>query len=481
MTSPTSPTGPTTPSSQHPHMTSYLGQARWFAGKGRDYDVVGVERVGTLPGPPAVTVDILTVEYAATDDEPAATEYYQMPLSHYPEEQSRLMHAYLGPQTDGELGAVHTYDAVHDREAMQVYLQTFADSPPEAPVTYGGLIFHRLSGYDLDTEAHSTLFRGEQSNSSVAFGDDSLLKVFRRVTPGRNPDIEIHRALTEAESPDVASLYGWIESSDGEDTWDLGMLQQFLRTASDGWDLALSSARNLFAEADLHADEVGGDFAGESFRLGATVAEVHALLREHFPVTAYDGAANAEAMRRRLVAAAAVVPQLAAHREALEALFAALGGLEGEPAQRVHGDLHLGQTLRTSLGWKLVDFEGEPLKSLAERRLPDSPWRDVAGVLRSFDYAAQSVAKDLASTAEAGSQMAYRAHEWTERNRTAFVEGYVAHRIDAGGSPLTPTEQVLLDAYEADKAVYEVVYEARNRPTWLDIPLSAIDRIGTTS
>ena len=334
---------------------------------------------------------------------------------------------------------------------------------------YGGLVFHRISGHELDTTSHSTLFSGEQSNSSVAFGEDSLLKLFRKVTPGRNPDIEIHRALTAAENPNVAALYGWIES--GED--DLAMIQQFLRTAADGWDLALGSVRNLMAEADLHADEVGGDFAGEALRLGAAVADVHVVLREQFGTEPFDTARTAADMRRRLVAAAAVVPQLSAHSAGIEATYARIGEADGE-AQRVHGDLHLGQTLRTSRGWKLVDFEGEPAKPLAERRLPDSPWRDVAGMLRSFDYAAQSVVKDLHASEDAESQITYRAHEWVRRNRTAFLDGYVEVR----GTPLSATEEALVAAYEADKAVYEVLYEARNRPGWLDIPLTAIERIG---
>ena len=406
-----------------------------------------------------------------------------MPLSHYSEEQGRINHAYLGPHDDDELGHVHTYDAVHDREAMQVYLDTFAATDADGQRAYGGLTFHRLAGHDLDTDVHSTLFSGEQSNSSVAFGDDSLLKVFRRVTPGRNPDIEIHRALTEAESTDIAALYGWVEFGHGDESYDLGMLQQFLRTASDGWDLALASARNLFAEADLHADEVGGDFAGEAHRLGATVSEVHELLRRRFGTTPYDAKATAEAMRDRLEAAVAAVPDLAPHAASLEQLLTTVADAGAAPeleqgAQRVHGDLHLGQTLRTSLGWKLVDFEGEPLKPLEQRRLPDSPWRDVAGMLRSFDYAAKSVVKDLHSQDEPGSQIVYRAQEWTERNCAAFLDGYVEHRAELGGGPLTETERTLLDAYEADKAVYEVLYEARNRPTWIDIPLGAIDRIG---
>ncbi len=449
-------------------MTAYLAEARWFAGKGRGHEVVDVERVGTLPGPPVVTIDLVTVRYP--DGE---VEHYQMPLVHYPEPQERVAHAYVGPHTDDELGPVHSYDAVHDREAMAVYLRAFATTAPDSSQEYGGLTFHRLPGHDLDTESHSTLFRGEQSNSSVAFGDDSLMKVFRKVTPGRNPDIEVHRALTSSGSSHVAALYGWIE----HDEFDLAMIQQFLRTAADGWDLALASARNLFAEADLHAEEVGGDFAGEAHRLGVAVSEVHAVMREQFGTSRLDGAARAEAMRRQLVSSAAVVPALGQYSAALQAVYARMADLGGD-AQRVHGDLHLGQTLRTSLGWKLVDFEGEPAKPLEERRLPDSPWRDVAGVLRSFDYAAQSVVKDLHGAEEPGSQVTYRAQEWVARNREAFLAGYAQGRLDAGGSPLTPDELVLIDAYEADKAVYEVVYEARNRPTWLDIPLAAVRRIG---
>jgi maltokinase len=256
------------------------------------------------------------------------------------------------------------------------------------------------------------------------------------------------------------------------------MLQQFLRTASDGWELALSSVRNLFAEADLFADEVGGDFAAESTRLGEAVAAIHHLLAEHFPTAVRDRAeqqALAAAMNGRLDAAIRVVPGLEEHAEGLRALFDRVGALEGVAVQRVHGDLHLGQTLRTVKGWKIVDFEGEPAKPLAERVLPDSPWRDVAGMLRSFDYAPQSVARlghGAAGTMDeaAEEQRAYRAHEWAERNRQAFLTAYA-------GRPLNEDEQVLLAAYVADKAVYETVYEARNRPSWVDIPLEAVARL----
>jgi maltokinase len=432
---------------------------------------------------PRVTIVLATITYAD-----GGSDLYQVPLSAYDEPQDRLQHA-LVTVLDGR----HVYDALHDRVATQLWLEAFdraADPSHSVAETAPApeLAFHRAAKHDLDLSTHSTLFSGEQSNSSVAFGDDALMKVFRRVTPGVNPDIEIHEALTRAGTHAVAELYGWLELADDTGPGDadhpslrpplqLAMLQQFLRTASDGWDLALASARNLFAEADLHADEVGGDFAGESHRLGFAVSEVHELLREQFGTKPYDAAGTSESMRQRLAAASDVVPELAAHRAALEQVFSRVNDGAGG-GQRVHGDLHLGQTLRTSLGWKLVDFEGEPAKPLAERRQPDSPWRDVAGMLRSFDYAAQSVLKDFQSSVEAQSQITYRANEWLERNRAAFLEGYVEHRVERGEGPLTPEEQAMIDAYEADKAVYEVVYEARNRPSWVDIPMHAIDRIG---
>ena len=176
-------------------------------------------------------------------------------------------------------------------------------------------------------------------------------------------------------------------------------------------------------------------------------------------------------MTARLDAALSVVPELEEHAKGLRAAFdevAALGGLD---VQQVHGDLHLGQTLRTSAGWKIVDFEGEPAKPLAERQLPDSPWRDVAGMLRSFDYAARVVERSLGANLVDADLIEARAEEWSERNKNHFLFAYA-------GGPLTPEQQVLLNAYVADKAVYETVYETRNRPSWVTIPLQAVARIG---
>jgi maltokinase len=473
--------------------TRYLERTRWFGGKGRPFEIESVRRVGELPrsgtDAPWVVIDLVEVVYV---DGPGGRDVYQVPLALYTDPESRLDHAFLGWWEDPAHGWVHAYDALHDREAMALWLRAFdtaAGEPGGNLNDAGGLRFHRIGGHQLDLGAHSTLFSGEQSNSSVAYGEDALMKVFRKITPGVNPDISVHDVLTRAGSDHVAALYGWLDWVDEEadsgsgTTVQLAMLQQFLRTASDGWDLALASVRDLFAEADLHADEVGGDFASEAHRLGAATAEVHASLASGFPTAVWDApelANLARLMGARLDEALPVVPELAEHEAALRRAFDAVATLgETVTVQRVHGDYHLGQTLRTVRGWKIVDFEGEPAKPLEERIRNDSPWRDVAGMLRSFDYAAHAVEADVDADDDARAQIAFRAAEWARRNQRAYLDGYTEARGRGGngGGALTPAELVLLRAYQADKAVYETVYETRNRPTWLDIPLGAVARL----
>ena len=456
----------------------YLAGARWFGGKGRPFEVTDVTRLAVLEGERSVAIDVVTVTYGdGREGASAEWEQYQLPLSLVADSDPALDHAFVGWWEDPDLGWVHAYDAAHDRQACAQLLQGFADEQ-----TVDRIGFHRLPGHDLDTDVHSSPFTGEQSNTSIAFGEDSLLKIFRKLSPGRNPDIDIHKVLTEAQCPHIAHLYGWIEATStrtGEPV-HLAMLQQFLRTATDGWDLACASVRDLFAEADLHADEVGGDFAAESARLGEALAEVHATLAAHFETETWDAdelGRLADAMAERLDAAAAAVPYLTKVAPAIHSVLGRVRELD-QPltAHRVHGDLHLGQTLRTVFGWKVVDFEGEPAKALAERVLPDSPWRDVAGMLRSFDYAAHAVVADMAPGTEEGrQQLEYRAQEWAERNRGSFLGAYAA--VAGFSVPLPPEAQLLLAAYEADKAVYEAIYEARNRPTWVGIPMAALERI----
>jgi len=466
------------PDSARTDLERYIASARWFGGKGRPFEVREVRRLGELPAPEGirVAVDLAVLAYS---DEVGGEELYQLPLTFQPHPHDRLEHAYVGFWEDAEFGPCHVYDALHDRASMTLWLEAFHRASDDSPVQNGDLLFHRLPGHDLDVSAQSALYSGEQSNSSVAFGEDSLMKVFRRVTVGVNPDIQIHDVLTRAGSDHVAALYGWLDVVDDatDSVIQLAMLQQFLRTASDGWELARASVRNLFAEADLHAHQVGGDFAAEAARLGVALAETHASLAEAFPVEVLptsELALLARRMNERLDDAIDVVPDLAAYAGRLRVIFDAAAALDGVPAQRIHGDLHLGQTLRTVKGWKLVDFEGEPAKPLSERLLPDPVWRDVAGMLRSFDYAAAVVERELGeSDPDATAKLSDRAEEWAERNRSVFVEAYA-------GRGLSRFEQVLLDAYEVDKAVYECVYEARNRPAWVDIPLAAVARLSST-
>jgi maltokinase len=252
------------------------------------------------------------------------------------------------------------------------------------------------------------------------------------------------------------------------------MLQEFMTTASDGWELAKASVRDLMAEADLHAEEAGGDFAAESERLGEAVATVHLDLATAFGTEE----ASADAMRERSVAmterlrrAVEVVPDLAEMSEALADIYRRVAdAARSTTLQRIHGDLHLGQALRTVTRWVLIDFEGEPMAAIDARREYDSPLRDIAGMLRSFDYAGHHRVLEVGWD----QQLNYRANEWSTRNRDAFCAGYA--RI-SGADPRE--HDVLLRAFEADKAVYEAVYEARNRPGWLPIPLASLNRLAT--
>ncbi len=450
-------------------LATWMPAQRWFAGK--DWPVTGVRVLAHTSTEGDVGMDHLVV--AVDQDVPGLgprSTAYQVPVSRHADPQPRLEHVLIGEDAGGYL-----YDALHDRHVTGELIDRF-----RAHDTSRELTFRVVPGAELpDEDMDSLVLTGEQSNTSLAFGDQALLKAFRRLAPGMNPDIEVHAALAGTDCPYVAPLLGWIEGAWADPvtsrpvSGSLAMLQQFLVTATDGWKLALTSVADLFAERDLHADEVGGDFAAESFRLGQATASVHASLREVLPTSVWSDAerrAAASAMRHRLDDAVAEVDALADLAPGLSEAFSDLAELD-QPirVQRVHGDLHLGQVLRTSVNWKLIDFEGEPEKPISERVRLDTPVRDVAGMLRSFDYVALH---SLLSEHADDSQLAYRAGEWAERNRTAFLDGYTH---GGGGDPRS--EQVLLRAYETDKAVYELVYEARNRPAWVVIPLTALERL----
>jgi maltokinase len=442
-----------------PHLPQWLGRQRWFGAKGRP--IAGVEvtaRTSLTTEEPKLDLLVLAVSF--TDGTPV--QHYQLLVGRRAEARGELEHV-----TIGRVGGCCAYDALWDHDATAWLLEAM-----RAGRTVGGVRFVPEPGAQLAAPGPGRVMGAEQSNTSVVFGERSILKLFRRVNPGVNPDVEVHRALRRVGSHEVAALQGAIEGVLDGGPATLAMLQDFAGNSADGWAMALASARDLFAEADLRADEVGGDFAGEAHRIGSTVAVMHGELARALGTAERDPVELAGVWRARLDAAAREAPVLAPYT-VYEAVAA-----RAEPvaAQRVHGDLHLGQLLRTPTGWLILDFEGEPSAPLDERRRPDSPLRDVAGMLRSFDYAAfyQMLASDPRAFApdRGASPLLWHAREWTARNRDAFCDGYAEH---AGVDPRD--HGPLLRAFELDKAVYEVVYETRSRPAWAPIPLSSIKRL----
>ncbi|MEV0093255.1 phosphotransferase [Streptomyces sp. NPDC050738] len=429
-------------------LRQWLPRQRWFAGKGRAVDDFAlVSATGLLPPGGAAGLLHLLIR-----SEPGA-DCYQLLIGLRANLPPHLASALIGHVTEGPLAGLTAYDALLDPRLAGLLLERL-----RTPGTLGTLRFDRDPDATLPTPGLTPRPLGaEQSNSSLVYGNAYILKLFRRVHAGVNPDLELPWALTRTGCGRVPAPVAWFEGMlDGEPA-TLGVLQPFLRGSDDGWQLA------------LHALADGQDFRSAAYDLGRATAEIHAALATALPTQTLRKQQTdhlATDMIRRLEETAQAVPALVPYVPGLRAAFDAVAALGQSgrtwQAQRVHGDLHLGQALRAKAdgAWSLIDFEGEPARPLTERTRPQPITRDVAGMLRSFDYAARS----------------HRpwSPDWAAGCRTAYCEGYAAL---AGSDPRAEPE--LLRAYETDKAVYEVLYEARHRPDWLPVPMAAIQRLAT--
>ncbi|MCP3016131.1 phosphotransferase [Nocardiopsis dassonvillei] len=442
----------------------WLPRQRWFSGKGIPIRQIRVESRYTLvtSGPDGPDLNVLVLQAGQR----GRSSRYQVLLGSRPPRSlpPDLARVAIGVcQVAGGRPRV-VYDAAHDEELTRMLLERFA--APTGAEPSGKVRFRSLPGDSIRTGSSGRLLTGEQSNTSLVFGEDYILKTFRRLWPGPNPDLELNMALSG--TPYVARPCGWIEADlAGHSTpTTLAMLQTYIPQATDGWVLATANVRALL---EGPGDGRESAFTGEAARLGRTTAEVHRSLARTLPtdvLTPTGAAEMADAMVERLAMASAEVPELAEHAPRVMEAYADFSEVdEPLPIQRIHGDYHLGQAIRTASGWVLLDFEGEPTVPVRDRQRLSSPLRDVAGMLRSFDYAAGYLL--IGHPGDPGLEWAARS--WARHNREAFCRGYA----DGGGAD--PEKHLaVLRAFEFDKAVYEVLYEARNRPNWLRVPLESI-------
>ncbi len=419
----------------------WMARQRWYAGKG------GVPRLRTVGDIPLESPDSdvrIHILLLADDADPRRA-VYQVPVV-----ERRSVPDGSESHLIGANGDRAVFDAPYD--------------PVFAAALLGAI---RGNAHPTGSErvTGSGVISGEQSNTSIVVSTqaagDVMVKVFRVVQHGQNPDAELQGALSATGADYVPRFVGsldaeWRDAGEVVGAGQLAVAQEFLRGAEDGW---LTARR---------AVDAGDDFSREGFELGRATAALHATLAARLPTEPPEPAtvaAMTAIWTARLEAAIRDVPSLTAHRDAIQIAYAEAAVADWPRLQRIHGDLHLGQILHARAGgaerWVFIDFEGEPLRTIEERTRPEPPLRDLAGMLRSFDYAASSSTHPDADA-------------WARRAGDAYLAGYE----DAGGSL---GDHALLTAFELDKAVYEASYEARNRPSWLPIPLRAIERLSSKS
>ena len=446
-------------------LAAWMPAQRWFAHRGPAAPEVSVAGWAPLRIAAEHAVVLLVAEVRRAPEEAAGDSgaLYQVPLV--------LRRPGTGaPEEGAEVGVLavpggqlQVDDATRDPEGREALVAALVAGDGAAGPQLGVSTrrapqpsARQPSPFAPGRAMRTRLLTWEQSNTSLIVEADGaaplIVKLFRVLQDGENPDVVLQEALTAQGSSRVPAVVGSARLRIGAVRTHGLVAQEFLPEVEDAWRVALRLAR------------AGEDFTGPARSLGAALAEVHRDLAAALGTMPADertvGAVLAQ-MRGRLDLVCAEVEQVAVHRDRLAALLDAAAEAPWPPLQRIHGDLHLGQVLASpEHGWVLLDFEGEPLRPLAERSLPDSPLRDVAGMLRSLDYIAGAVALEHGAAASA----------WAASARRAFLAGWGA---GADGT----ARSAVLDAFEADKAVYEALYESRHRPAWLPIPLGALERI----
>jgi maltokinase len=449
-------------------LPGWLPAQRWFAGSGASAAGLEVTSQVTLAeGDPELVhlmVDVTTGHERVG---------YQVPVGVRAALPAALEPARIGALPDGRVA----YDAMADPELTVVLVRGIAAGRHAGPLRFG-----TEPGAVIDENARARALPPLASNTSVVFGDKAILKLLRRPFAGAHPDLEVPEALARNGSQLVAAPLGWIELADcgqspmvqatASESSVLAILSVFFANSTDGWKLATAS---------LH--ESDQDFSAQARLLGETTARMHAELAEAFGssvLSSYTLRDQVDNLQTELSQATRVVPELREHAPAVRDCYNSLTEPGSQvTVQRIHGDYHLAQVLGTegSAGprgddpprpprrWVVLDFEGEPSVPLARRRAFQPPLRDVAGMLRSFDYAARHASlhsPDDRRLADAGPA-------WAAACQDAFCAGYA----DIMGSDPRASGP-LLRALILQKAVYEAVYEARHRPGWLPIPLAAI-------
>lgn len=449
---------------------SYLARQRWYAGSGVP------EEVRVLEGGTLVEVGAqarLLWAVVAADD-----HRYQLLLAERPTEDANRRVAGHEAAVLGSVEGRAYYDATVDAEMALALLE----------VASGGA-FHAKLARPLGAE---------QSNTSVVYDDKVILKIFRRLSGGPNLDAEVTSALARAGFAHVARpVLRWRKGGT-----DLAFGQEYLAGGTDGWALALTSLRDLYTPEPLRGDGYkdqdrsdpemrGGDFAAEAERLGRVTAEMHLCMAGAFG-TSRDWSTSWSSL---LSSVEADLRHLGEDMfGAARALFQRLHAISDlGVALRPHGDYHLGQVMRTDAGWYVLDFEGEPNRPVEERLRPTSPMKDVACMLRSFDYATRfemaqvemtppgAKPPGFAAPGEPGSRASALeplAKAWKERNGDAFMKGY---QSCSGIEVLLPGDpadrETLRMGFELEKALYELSYERAFRPEWAEIPLHALRRL----